>query len=227
MLPGMDGTGDLFDPLISRLGADVRSIVVRYPDEPLGYEALIAYARKVLPSDGEFFLLGESFSGPIAIALAAEGHPRLRGLVLSATFARNPMPWTEPLSPLTSVLPVTGAPAALMTRAVLGSFSTPELRAMIGASLEQMSRTTIRARLRAIAEIDVSDRLPAVIAPILYLRAAHDRVVLASAGQLIIEAKPETRLVTLDAPHFLLQVAVDDAVIAIRNFMNEASTLRH
>lgn len=43
LLPGMDGTGQLFSPLVSALGPDVETIIVRYPcDIPLSYEELEA-----------------------------------------------------------------------------------------------------------------------------------------------------------------------------------------
>lgn len=220
MLPGMDGTGDLFAPLIARLGPAIHTVVVRYPDEPLGYQALIAHARQALPTSGDFFLLGESFSGPVAIALAAEKAPGLRGLILSATFVRNPLPWTGPLVPLLRVLPVTGSTASLMTRVLLRSFSTPGLRATIAASLAQMSPSTIRARLRAIAAINVSKQLTAVDVPIMYLRARHDLVVPQAAGRLISEIAPHTRTVSIHAPHFLLQTSVEEGACAICAFMD-------
>jgi pimeloyl-ACP methyl ester carboxylesterase len=225
MLPGMDGTGDLFAPIIAQFDPPIAAIVVRYPDASLDYDALIAQARQALPSTEDFFLLGESFSGPVAVALAAEGHPRLRGLILSAAFIRNPLPWTSPIAPLVEVAPVTGAPASLLTRALLGQFSTASRRLMIGASLAQMSRTTIRARLRAIAAVDMSDRLAAVTVPILYLRASHDRIVPHSAGELVLRIKPETTLVTVRAPHFLLQVGVCEAARAILAWMRQLDHL--
>ena len=219
MLPGMDGTGDLFAPIVAELGSTVTAIVVRYPNAPLGYEALIAIARQALPTTGDYFLLAESFSGPVGVALAAEGHPGLRGLILSAAFISNPLPWTSPIAPLVEIMPVTGPPAALMTRALLWPFGMPARRFMIGASLAQTSGTTIRARLRAIAVVDMRDRLANVAVPILYLRASHDRVVPKSAGNLIVRIKPETTLVTVKAPHFLLQVGISEAARAIGAFI--------
>ena len=221
MLPGMDGTGELFAPLLARLGSAVNPVVVRYPDEPLGYEALIAHARLALPASGDYFLLGESFSGPVAVALAAEAPARMRGLILSATFVRNPLSWTSPIVLLVGVLPVTGAPASLMTRLLLGKFSTRKLRGDIAGSLAHMSAATIRARLRAIAAVDASANLARVGVPILYLRAEHDLVVPRSAGRLIEGLKPKTKVLGFDAPHFLLQVAVDEAACAIQKFISD------
>src|SRR5258706_10705016 len=35
LLPGMDGTGELFGPLVSALGADFKATIVKYPTEKL------------------------------------------------------------------------------------------------------------------------------------------------------------------------------------------------
>ena len=72
LLPGMDGTGDLFDAFVAALPATLDVVTVRYPArEPLGYAELQALARAAMPEKGPFVILGESFSGPIAISLAA------------------------------------------------------------------------------------------------------------------------------------------------------------
>ena len=61
LLPGMDGTGDLFAPLVAALGPHMRTIIVRYPDEPLDYASHEEIARAALPLGHPFILLGESF----------------------------------------------------------------------------------------------------------------------------------------------------------------------
>ena len=48
LLPGMDGTGDLFDPLLSALPAAPPPVVLRYPArEPLDYPCLLYTSRCV------------------------------------------------------------------------------------------------------------------------------------------------------------------------------------
>src|SRR6266567_2475238 len=81
LLPGLDGTGKLFAAFVRALGAGVESRVIGYsPDEPLGYEELEPQVRAALPRDRPYVLLGESFSGPIAMRIAASVRaPRPRG----------------------------------------------------------------------------------------------------------------------------------------------------
>ena len=77
----MEGTGQLFAPLLEEIAPTVRVQVVRYPvNFTGGYRQLTDLARQSLPLTGDYVLLGESFSGPIAIALAlaAELSPRLK-----------------------------------------------------------------------------------------------------------------------------------------------------
>lgn len=111
LLPGMDGTGELFAPFIAALGGEFDVRVVRYPgDHRGGYEELEAIARSAIPEDRPYVLLAESFSGPIAISIAASGPKQLRGLVLCCTFARNPRPALASLKALLGVTPMKALP---------------------------------------------------------------------------------------------------------------------
>jgi hypothetical protein len=71
LFPGMDGTGLMLEPLLPFLDG-IEPQVVRYPAELTSYPDCQAFARTRLPRDRPFLLLGESFSGPIALALVAE-----------------------------------------------------------------------------------------------------------------------------------------------------------
>src|SRR4051812_12633896 len=102
LLPGMDGTGLMFAPFIAALGPDVDCRVVAYPtDRALDYAEHEAIARAALPGDAPYVILGESFSGPIAIRIAASAPANLMGLVLCCSFARSPQPLLACLRPLT------------------------------------------------------------------------------------------------------------------------------
>ena len=52
LLPGMDGTGDLFEPFLSVLPAGVEATVISYPrDRKLSYEQLEESVWEKLPSE--------------------------------------------------------------------------------------------------------------------------------------------------------------------------------
>jgi pimeloyl-ACP methyl ester carboxylesterase len=222
LLPGMDGTGQLFAPFLAAFGHDYSVKVVRYPTaEPLGYAELVSFVRAQLPSDEPFVLLGESFSGPVAISLAASSLPQLRGLVLCCTFARNPRPAFAWLRWFAAFLPVTAAPAGLLGRLLLGRFSTAPLQAAFAQAVAQVSASTMRARLRAVLSVDVTAQLAATTVPTLYLRASRDRIVPSAASRHISQVQPNTRVLHIEAPHFLLQAAPSRAAEAVGAFMRE------
>src|SRR4051812_11267801 len=90
-LPGMDGTGLLFEPLLRLWKEDAPPLVISYPsDQLLGYDALESLVGSRLIERDPYILIAESFGGPIAMRIAARRPPNLRGLVLSATFVREP-----------------------------------------------------------------------------------------------------------------------------------------
>ena len=220
LLPGLDGTGLLFANFAARFGLDVKIIVVSYPsDAALAYSELEPIARSLLPKDLPFFLLGESFSGPIAISIAASRPPGLLGLILCCSFARSPRPSLSVFRPLLPVAPVAALPLALLSFFVLGRFSSTALRRSLAESLARVSAPALRARAGAALSVDVSAKLASVDVPVLYLRASEDRVVPASASLLITDLAPNTKIVEFSAPHFLLQVLPTQTAAIVRDFM--------
>src|SRR4051812_12496722 len=72
LLPGLHGNDVQFRPLLAHLPPQIRPIAVNYPpDQPLDYAQLLPLVLAALPEDQPFVLLGESFSGPLAIMAAA------------------------------------------------------------------------------------------------------------------------------------------------------------
>jgi pimeloyl-ACP methyl ester carboxylesterase len=88
LLPGLDGTGRLFEPLVRYAPEWASCTVARYPaDRELSYpECADLVSAEFLP-DAPFVIVAESFSGPVAILTASKRPPNLKGLVLFNTFA--------------------------------------------------------------------------------------------------------------------------------------------
>jgi pimeloyl-[acyl-carrier protein] methyl ester esterase len=85
LLPGTDGTGELFRPLIERLPREIECVPVRYPgDRWMSYLDLAGFVACQCPASGPFVLVAESFSTPLAIQIAATRPENLVGLVLCA-----------------------------------------------------------------------------------------------------------------------------------------------
>ncbi len=220
LLPGLDGTGLLFKEFVVSLGSDINVIVATYPpDTVLDYSELESVARSFLPHDQPYFLLAESFSGPIAISIAASSPPGLLGIVLSCSFARNPLPLLGVFRPVLGVTPVAALPMAMLSFFVLGRFATPLLRGDLAKSLSLVSIEVLRARAGAALSVNVLSALSHIGVPVLYLRASEDRIVSRSSSELIVSLALHTKVVEFPAPHFLLQVLPSETAAAVAEFM--------
>jgi len=212
LLPGMDGTGELFAPFVAALGEEFDVRVVKYPgDQCGGYDELEAIARAAIPKDRPYVLLGESFSGPIAISIAASAPGKLLGLVLCCTFARNPRPALAGLKALIRVLPVKALPAGWLVGA--------QMRAAFKAAMERVTSAALKARLRTVLAVDVCARLAQCQVPILYLQAKRDLLVPPRARNVITNIKPTAEVIEFDAPHFLLQTVPQQAAHEVAAFV--------
>jgi pimeloyl-[acyl-carrier protein] methyl ester esterase len=90
LLPGLDGTGDLFKHFAETAPPHVRPVVVSLPLYT-SYQDLSSAIRNQLPATGPFVVLGESFSGPLAVAIAEEAAERVSHVILCNTFLSSPV----------------------------------------------------------------------------------------------------------------------------------------
>lgn len=217
LLPGMDGTGELFAPLLyelKQLDTTLKVIVMAYPrDIPLDYAALTDRVVQQLSPDESFVLLGESFSGPIATQLAQQLGKRCQGLILCVSFVHSSVRMPRLTRALSHLIP-------------FGSMSRWPMRELPEALQNQLKKivktvspTVWRSRFRAALNVDERHTLRSLTCPILYLRARNDRIVAASVADTIASIQPRTQIVDLDTSHFLLQTEASTAAHHIVDFM--------
>ncbi len=223
----MDGTGRLFGPLVAALPRVVHAVPVTYPgDHSFGY-------RELLPLVGAhsagraYVVLGESFSGPLALLHAATRPQNLQAVVLVASFAKNPTP--RGLTPLLSALGAMPfritAPKAIV-RFLLTGFDAPtELVRDAADVMRRSAPGALAHRLRAVFDVDVRDQLSEVDVPVLYLLGTRDRLVGRRGLRCLRESLPNMQVMELDAPHLLLQRRPAEAAGAIVTFLREIGCL--
>lgn len=221
VLPGMDGSGAWLDEFAAAMAPRLPVEILAYPPQrALGYDELVGFVRPHLPRAEPYLLLGESFSGPIAIRLAAQRPPALAGLVLCASFASaprlpgSPLP-TRTLARIATALPLQRLPTAFVAPWLLGRWRTPERIERLQGLLRSVAPAVLRHRLREAGRVDAEEALASIAGPLLYLRAERDRLVSADSLARIRARVPCLSEVALDAPHFLLQVRAAAAAQAI------------
>jgi pimeloyl-ACP methyl ester carboxylesterase len=227
LLPGMDGIGDLFAPFVQALQANsqykkIKTIVVNYPtNEVLSYVQLIQLVSAHIPSNQPYILLGESFSGPIAILLAAKADSQLKGIILSCTFARNPRPQLSKLSFMLPTLPINEMIMPFANKFLMANFSDENVAKMLFTAIQKVSPNVMRARLDAVINVDYTESLQKIKVPILYLQGKSDYLVPSSAGKYIVEQVKNVELIALNAPHLLLQIAAKEAAEKVQSFIKK------
>jgi pimeloyl-[acyl-carrier protein] methyl ester esterase len=225
LLPGMDGTGIMFEPLVRVLPPEVSPIVVSYPGNvPLSYEELLPTIRSSLPTAEPFILLGESFSGALALRIAATNPSGLKGLILCASFVYNPIRffpracqrWVRPF--LFSYWP-----PWFRLRALLGGYATPILFDLVRRSHTAVTPAVLAARAREVIGLNAEDALSACSVPLLYIAGSRDRVVPKHNLTRIQSIHPNASVVILPAPHLVLQAAPQAAAKVIAEFAASVS----
>ncbi len=216
LLPGLHGTAALLAPLAGHLSAMRPVSPVTFPaDEPSGYDALIDFVVQRLPP-GRFVILGESFSGPLAIRIAAREKDRVAGLILASSFARHPFPRT--LAFLARIDGRRFMPRTIVEAILLDRRATPELRQAIWAEAAKMPQAVLRARIRAVLTVDARRHLAETQCPVLDLRGRRDRIARARHAKEIRVLRPDARVEFFDAPHMLLETHPRESAAAVERF---------
>lgn len=224
LLPGLDGTDVFFAPLLAALPENVRPLVVTYPhSREHGYAELLALVRRAIAGEPECFVLGWSFSGPLALMLAMAEPDRVRGVILSATFVRAPNPV------LRRVRHVLCGPTVLTWRVVrrlplwiMRPRSDPMRRAK-AQTLRRIPSAVLAARLREILRVDVRGPLRDCPQPVLYLASSDDGIVPAHNVAEVRQGRPSVQVVTIEGPHQAMFTNPRAAAAAIAAFVSAGS----
>lgn len=229
LLPGFDGTGLLFDPLLAAIPSDVMPQVVTYPPQvPHSYSSLSSRVASVLPRDIPYVLIAESFSGPLAIRLAATVSPPPRAVILCASFAVFPAGrLAARLLALSQGFLFRFQPPRWAVKHFLLGWDAPDaLIRHFYAAIASVSKEVLQNRLAEILTVDARSDLAALASlsiPMLYLRGSRDRLVGEQSIRVITQFQPKIQFETLNAPHLLLQHQPHEAVAAIERFIREHS----
>lgn len=222
LLPGLDGTGCMFAPLLQQLPPEFTAAVVRYPhDEKLSYEELKPYVLRALPAAAPFVLLAESFSGPLAVELAATELPNLQALILCASFVRSPAPpllqWIQEFNhPLWFQFRLPRQFVRYM--AALWDCDAAVIDDLI-ENTSTVAPEVLSHRFAQVMRVDVRAQLQRCAVPLQYVRATRDLLVRRQNWEEIARLKPDTSYAEIDASHFVLQHKPAAALAAIQAFL--------
>jgi len=222
LLPGMDGTGKLFAPLLNALPGHFDPVVVRFPPEDkLNYQQLFPLIRNAIPWGEPYSIIAESFSGPLALLFAQKQRTDIKSIILAATFIKNPAPgWLTPMASFFSPLVFKARPhPGILRKFALGNDAPPALLDLVQSTMASLDPGVMQHRLKMVFQTDATNALKEFDRPILYLRATQDRIVWSNAMDEIKAIKPSVQTVDIETAHLLLQTRPVEAVKSISKFL--------
>ena len=223
LLPGLDGTGLLFQPLLQKIQSEIKILVVKYPsDKQLSYPQLIKCVLAQLPPNKSLIILAESFSGPIAIDLLRSSPQNIRGVIFCATFAKTPRPFLlhfATILPLSKILRLP-IPLPIIRFFCFGKEASDSLLSQFQESLNQVQPTILAQRLKMLTHINVVSALTNIQIPCCYIQAIDDKLVPAQNLLPFQTMLPNLWIIKkIKGPHFMLQVKPEACVEVIKDFL--------
>jgi pimeloyl-ACP methyl ester carboxylesterase len=224
LFPGLDGTGELFKPFIQEFQDPSRVTVIQYPmDRHIPFQQLGDYIVPLLPKGRPLVILGESYSGPVVLSLAARTDINVQKVILVATFAKYPGSLLKSLSkwlPL-SLLFRLHIPTFIIRRFCFGSADSKNLRSLLRDAVRQNHPYILARRAREGANVDVTEILTKIKMPCIYIAASHDSLVPAEAIDYLKKHLPGLHVITLPGSHFILQTQPKACFEAVSRFLKE------
>jgi pimeloyl-[acyl-carrier protein] methyl ester esterase len=223
LMPGLDGTGLSFEPLLPLLPADAKVTIVRYPkDLLLSFEETVEYAAAQIPAGVPPIIVAESFSGPIAIQMIGSGRIKAKALVLCATFAKSPRPivWRITRFLRLPLLIRPDMPKRFFKIVIGENKLIAKLLPLWKKVHADVPARVINHRLKIINQVDVTKWLKNLPVPCCYLQATNDRVVPSSCLTDFENCIPNLVIKRIKAPHFILQAQPRACLEAIEEFVD-------
>jgi pimeloyl-[acyl-carrier protein] methyl ester esterase len=223
LLPGLDGTGNLFGPLIPELPRNLDVIIAAYPSERfLSYPEHVSWLSELVPKDRQFAILGESYGSTVAVKFAATHPPNLTGVILCAGFISNPVRKWGPLPKLLArPLFFRFRPPDFLREYFIAGFRAPQsLKLTLRDTIRTVNTQVFAKRAQAVIDCDARQEIRRVKVPLLYLQAAEDKLVGSECLDEIKRLHPETISISIHAPHLLLQREPRAAARAITQFLD-------
>lgn len=221
LLPGLDGTGKLFEEFQLNSPKWAKPIIISYEHATNNsYTALIELAVSQIDQSTPHIILGESFSGPIAIELASHKNEMLISLILSASFINSPSTVSHiPVPSSFLEMAIATAPHQMLTKMfLLNGFDNQAILEKVTSVTNSVSNRVIAERLIEVQHVDATSAMKDVECPVLYLKSKHDRVVPHAAAEKVFSLNSRVSIIVIDSPHMILQCKPMESWKAITQF---------
>lgn len=223
MLPGLDGTGIRFEPLLGALPRDVDVQSISYPTSPSVSWSIQDYAQftaSQLPP-GPIVLFAESFSGLVALQLLTLRRADIKALILCGCFAEPPHPLLSVVIRIPGLGPlIHAAPDFVWKICCLGFRASRDQVRLLRNSIAKVPPVVLLQRLRLVATTRCLAHEEAEI-PCFYLQATRDLLVPAHAAAWFQRHFKQFQLFRMKGPHAMVQTAARDCAQRVVEVLSE------
>ncbi|KMT63639.1 hypothetical protein [Catenovulum maritimum] len=200
----MDGTGELFNPLLKLLPQYLElqviclnSLCSQKPEEQ-------AFEITSLIGEDEIIILAESYSGFIAYHLSLIPTVNIKHIIFAASFLENP----SKLSKLSSLLPLNlirngFIPSFILSRFLFAQSNNKYLVSLFLSALKLIDNSTLKQRLKIISNLVAPVKQVSV--PCTYVNAKSDYLVSKKSVHLFNELFVNINIVNATGGHFIVQ----------------------
>ncbi|BFM13386.1 hypothetical protein R50072_35390 [Simiduia litorea] len=204
LLPGLDGTGLLFNDLVAQLPKEWDVKILSYDSiQDTSYSGQAEEISEHLKGM-DIFLVGESYSGRVAYELHQILGDRVKGIVFLASFISSP----SLVSRLAKLLPVSLLSSNILSRFILYLFGFnfsggSSLVAPVFESIKKADKVKLRSRLRNIATLNIPKH--DIKCPVTYIRPTSDLLVGVKAFNVLASRAAHLNVVKVRGGHFIAQ----------------------
>lgn len=205
LLPGLDGTGLLFKPILDDTQTSLDVKVITYPTNVcLDYIQLVDLVLTQLP-DEDFILVAESFSGYIAYLIGLKKPKHLKHIFFVATFLTNPRPLLLGFSKILpmSLLLKSKIPNFIIKKFLLGQSASEETIKLFKKSIKTVNSNVMAHRLRLISELKAPISSSSIKAT--YIHASDDKLIDNDSVEIFKKLFLNLTIHKINGTHFLLQ----------------------
>jgi len=222
LMPGLDGTGLLFERFVSALPPNIRTCIIEYPRDAVSLEEYVTVVGERLPAS-RVVLLAESFSGIVALYLLRKHHVLVEKIIFVASFGSIPRRYLRMLLPFFPILAwsIPLIPSAAWRFFCLGAGATHADIAKLKGVLAQVNPRVVAHRLKLVASAKIADD-PRIDVPAYYLQAEGDRLVPHNAAEHLRRLFSHFTLLRVPGPHFLLQTSPAECAHLIAGIVLDA-----
>jgi len=203
LLPGMNGTGELFAEFLSYYDGD--HLVISLPESgPQDHATLANVINQQLPNES-YILLAESFSGGIVPELLKLNPTHIKGVIFVASFLSSPRSYLIGVAKLIPIKALVSLPLSNIAHRLLflGQEATKPLLSKFVKVIKSIPKQVLSSRLEVMKVLQLPEMTFDI--PTIYIRALSDRLISPKKSQEVANVFNHIEFVEIEGPHFILQ----------------------